>query len=719
MKDPKNPKNTNLTGGKGKGKGGRKTFIDDITSKSESAAQQSKLQKDSQPSYKAIFGTGEEVWSPETVQKPVGDIEDRVSVAGEQTEEEMDEFNKRLHQDQVDPEDEVQDENSFSTLGFPIGDFPLGTAPMKNIPLSALPNFHGLSSEDPDEFLFEFDILCRSYDYTTNAQKLKLFPSTLKGNALRWFMSLGEHVITSWDQMKQRFLNKYQDYCRTREKKEELFKMVQKEDENLEDFVERLQYNLQRSRHPDVSKDILKTILLKGVRDDSLDMLNMLGKGDISKEPYDVIVNLCKRCSRGAARNRSSGRDTTFSRVQKSANGGATRAEIGNLLEDFKTEMLSSFASQMDTLQIKKKQAEVEAALSIFCPQCRDKHPKRECPLDRKTICTICDKDHDTQNCPSLPGIKAALQPTDEEAEAVYLMTQRRQWQPRGQGMNSNMPFNRWNNYSAYNQMNYPPFNQMQYANQMNYPPMQQTYPPMQQNNPPFVDPSTWTPWPPQQQQPYQNQWNQNWRGQQAPFQNQLPQLPQPLSLPAGTPPINQVIRPQLPVQPNPNPNNKVVQCIDVYNQPTLSLLPAQCNDIHLRSGRVVEPTIADVTSPDKEETQEHDVPEKVQSSSNNAAETTPFPERLALTKAPELPAFNLLGELQNLYVKIPLLQALRDVPIYARTMRDICIKKPGRKAKDPLTVHVMGDLSALMTGKDSPSQIWRSWPPYCHCTSW
>ena len=68
--------------------------------------------------------------------------------------------------------------------------------------------------------------------------------------------------------------------------------MMQKEDENLEDFVERLQYNLQRSSHPNVSKDILKTILLKGVRDDCLDMLNMLGKGDISKESYDEIVNL-------------------------------------------------------------------------------------------------------------------------------------------------------------------------------------------------------------------------------------------------------------------------------------------------------------------------------------------------------------------------------------------------------------------------------------------
>jgi hypothetical protein len=61
---------------------------------------------------------------------------------------------------------------------------------MKNIPLSELPNFHGLSSDNPDEFLFEFDMLCRSYDYISNAQKLKLFPTTLKGNALRWFMSL-------------------------------------------------------------------------------------------------------------------------------------------------------------------------------------------------------------------------------------------------------------------------------------------------------------------------------------------------------------------------------------------------------------------------------------------------------------------------------------------------------------------------------------------------
>jgi hypothetical protein len=98
---------------------------------------------------------------------------------------------------------------------------------MKNIPLSDLPNFHGLSTEDLDEFLFEFDILCRIYDYTTTAQKLKLFLATLKGNALRWFMSLGGETISTWVQMRHLFLNKYQDYCRIRERREELFKMSQ------------------------------------------------------------------------------------------------------------------------------------------------------------------------------------------------------------------------------------------------------------------------------------------------------------------------------------------------------------------------------------------------------------------------------------------------------------------------------------------------------------
>jgi hypothetical protein len=87
-----------------------------------------------------------------------------------------------------------------STIEFPIENLGVG-APTKPIPLAALPKFYGLVSEDPDTFLFEFDIVCRGYDYTTEAQKLKFFPFTLKWTALQWFMGLGGSTISTWDDM--------------------------------------------------------------------------------------------------------------------------------------------------------------------------------------------------------------------------------------------------------------------------------------------------------------------------------------------------------------------------------------------------------------------------------------------------------------------------------------------------------------------------------------
>ena len=106
--------------------------------------------------------------------------------------------------------DKGEGENRIeTTFGFPI----LYTAHyvnMKNIPPSSLPNFYGKSNEDLNTFLFEFDILCRSYNYLQDAHKLKLFPATLKDSALRWFMGLGEYSIRTWEDMKTTFLRKYQ-----------------------------------------------------------------------------------------------------------------------------------------------------------------------------------------------------------------------------------------------------------------------------------------------------------------------------------------------------------------------------------------------------------------------------------------------------------------------------------------------------------------------------
>ena len=223
---------------------------------------------------------------------------------------------------------------------------------MKNIPPSVLPNFYGMASEDPDSFLFEFDIVCRTYGYTNDAHRLRLFPATLKAAALKWFMGLGEHAIVDWDGMRRIFLRKYQPYCRSKDSKDDIFRMSQQEDETLEEYLERFVYNLQKSKHRTMPLELVRTIFLKGIREEYMDDLNLMGRGDISALSFEEIAELCEKYSRSKAKM---GKRTLSSRVTKTASASVTRDEIGNLLEEFKTDLLSTLGNQIDTLKAKKK----------------------------------------------------------------------------------------------------------------------------------------------------------------------------------------------------------------------------------------------------------------------------------------------------------------------------------------------------------------------------
>ena len=140
-------------------------------------------------------------------------------------------------------------------------------------------------------------------------------------------------------------------------------------------------------------------------------------------------------------------------------------------------------------------------------------------------------------------------------------------------------------------------------------------------------------------------------------------------------------IRSQLLAQPNPNPNNKAVHQFETVNMPSYSITPMPCNDIHLRSGKVVKPLIIeDVPSSVHEEGMnpiylsntmtpiiedaEHPTNMPVETQNDTSIDTQPtqlireplYPERLMLPKVVGQTQFNVLGELKNIYVKIPLL---------------------------------------------------------------
>ena len=57
--------------------------------------------------------------------------------------------------------------------------------------------------------------------------------------------------------------------------------------------MEIILYNVKSSRQTTIQRDVLKIIMFRRIREDYLDMINMLGKGDISKEPFDYIIDLC------------------------------------------------------------------------------------------------------------------------------------------------------------------------------------------------------------------------------------------------------------------------------------------------------------------------------------------------------------------------------------------------------------------------------------------
>ena len=73
-----------------------------------------------------------------------------------------------------------------------------------------------------------------------------------------------------------------------------------------------------------------------------------------------------------------------------------------------------------------------------------------------------------------------------------------------------------------------------------------------------------------------------------------------------------------------------------------------------------------------------------------------PFPQILE-TKQLDQAANALLDELKNLYVKIPLLWVIREIPIYNKFIKETCVKGLGRNKRYPYTINVLALLISCL----------------------
>ncbi|GKE63357.1 reverse transcriptase domain-containing protein, partial [Tanacetum coccineum] len=72
--------------------------------------------------------------------------------------------------------------------------------------------FDGYLRADPHDHISEFLAICNIFRYgktQSEAVKLMIFPLSLSDEAKFWFNELNEESITSWEQMRKAFINRF------------------------------------------------------------------------------------------------------------------------------------------------------------------------------------------------------------------------------------------------------------------------------------------------------------------------------------------------------------------------------------------------------------------------------------------------------------------------------------------------------------------------------
>ncbi|CAN6677781.1 unnamed protein product [Malus baccata var. baccata] len=82
---------------------------------------------------------------------------------------------------------------------------------LKSSLLHHIPKFHGMSMEDPNKHLKEFEVVCSSMtpvNVDGSILKMKAFPFSLLEKAKDWLYELAPGTVTSWESMKRAFFMK-------------------------------------------------------------------------------------------------------------------------------------------------------------------------------------------------------------------------------------------------------------------------------------------------------------------------------------------------------------------------------------------------------------------------------------------------------------------------------------------------------------------------------
>ncbi|XP_071940068.1 uncharacterized protein [Coffea arabica] len=162
--------------------------------------------------------------------------------------------------------------------------------------IQLLPSFHGLSGEEPHKHVKEFEVVCSSMKpprVTEEQIRLRAFPFSLKDTAKDWLYYLPAGSITTWAQLKKKFLEKFFPASRAASLRKEICGIKQYPGESLYEYWERFNKLCTRCPQHQISEQLLIQYFYEGLQSTDRSIVDAASGGALAnktpREAWELI----------------------------------------------------------------------------------------------------------------------------------------------------------------------------------------------------------------------------------------------------------------------------------------------------------------------------------------------------------------------------------------------------------------------------------------------
>ncbi|KAM2154918.1 hypothetical protein ACFX1Q_046672 [Malus domestica] len=528
---------------------------------------------------------------------------------------------------------------------------------LKSSLLHHVPKYHGLSMEDPNKHLKEFEVVCSSMtpvNVDGNILKMKAFPFSLMDKAKDWLYELAPGTVTSWESMKRAFLEKFFPTSRVILLRKRISGIQQSQGESFPTYYERFKTLVASCPQHQMKEELLLQYFYEGLLPMERQMLDASAGGAlVDMTPVAAKTLIANRAHNAQQYEGVGQRDTPRSHhVNEVSSISELQSQMANL-----TSMLSQF---------------VEG-------------PKTQ----GTTICGVCSiQGHQSDQCPQLIENGGW-----ESAHAVGYGNQN---QPRGD------PFSNTYNQGWRDHPNFRWRDAQQPAQQGGF------------RQPPGFFPRPMAPQPPPQAQSSQNNSGTSMNDDKT--YQLLTTMAQGLQTQAKE--VNELKKQMGQMAEflgQIRENGKLPSTTVVNSKGGFESAKA----ITLRSGKEVGskahesaqnkeepshptarvvPPMPQPHKPSHPSTSGNVVPNVVNSNTN--LPNVPFPRRFTQSKKEESEK-DILDTFRKVQVNIPLLDAIKQVPRYAKFLKELCTTR--KRISNKEVVKVSENVSAVLQRKLPP----------------